>query len=82
MALIPNCPKCDTPLQNKASFFLLGILGAIAFPKFYCPTHGEIKISDFPEEQQKKLESRPLILGIIFVALCIFALIAIFSGWT
>jgi len=80
MALTYNCPKCNAKLENKASYFWLGPIGRFAFPAFVCPTHGEISISDFPDDIRQSINKQRLIFGIIFFALIVLVIYLGFSG--
>ncbi len=71
-----NCPRCNSKVENQASFFWFGFIGEIVFPKYVCPYCGKLELKDFQEDVRRKMIIKRVFFGVIFFILIIIVIIA------
>lgn len=74
-----ECPKCESDVENKASYLWLGFLGKAVFPKYVCPSCGKLDFSDFNEDDRKKITIQRVICGVLFFAFLILLFFVFFK---
>lgn len=67
-----NCPKCNSIVENKASFFWLGLLGRIAFPKYVCPTCGKVEFKYFSKDVRRQIIAQRALCGVLLSMIFIY----------